>query len=507
MAGRVYDIAVIGGGINGCGVARDASGRGLSVFVAEKSDLASGTSSKSTKLIHGGLRYLEHNEFMLVRSALKEREVLWAMAPHIIWPLRFILPHHKDLRPTWLIRLGLFLYDHLGGRKVLPPSNGLDLTKDEASNPLNSNFTRAFEYSDCWVDDARLVVINAMDAAKRGADIRTRTKVIAAKRDSDLWQLVTVDNVSGEKEFIHAKTLVNASGPWVSEVISQQANLPSKFNIRLVQGSHVVVPKIFDHDRAYIFQNADDRIIFAIPYENDFTLIGTTDEDYKGELSEASISQGEIDYLCASASKYFSTPVSPNDVVWTYSGVRPLFDEGGGEAHEATRDYVLDLQGKPGEPPLLNVFGGKITTYRRLAEEALKKLSPWLSGKDTVWTSGAPLPGGDFPVEGLADLTATLKTEFSMIDEALIQRLVRSYGTCVRDILVDVKEPNDLGLHFGAGLYQSEVTYLVRHEWALTAEDIVWRRSKLGLKMTKEEIFFLDEWLQENYAILVDLTA
>ncbi|MCW9046406.1 MAG: glycerol-3-phosphate dehydrogenase, partial [Alphaproteobacteria bacterium] len=280
MAGRVYDIAVIGGGINGCGVARDASGRGLSVFVAEKSDLASGTSSKSTKLIHGGLRYLEHNEFMLVRSALKEREVLWAMAPHIIWPLRFILPHHKDLRPTWLIRLGLFLYDHLGGRKVLPPSNGLDLTKDEAGNPLNSNFTRAFEYSDCWVDDARLVVINAMDAAKRGADIRTRTKVIAAKRDGDLWQLVTVDNVSGEKEFIHAKTLVNASGPWVSEVISQQANLPSKFNIRLVQGSHVVVPQIFDHDRAYIFQNADDRIIFAIPYENDFTLIGTTDEDY-----------------------------------------------------------------------------------------------------------------------------------------------------------------------------------------------------------------------------------
>ena len=363
----MYDIAIIGGGVNGCGIARDAAGRGLKVLLVEKSDLASGTSSASTKLVHGGLRYLEHYEFKLVRDALAEREVLLSMAPHIIWPLRFVLPHHKALRPAWLIRMGLFLYDHLGGRKILPASRSIRLKDVPAGAPLQDTFTNAFEYSDCWVDDARLVVLNAMDAKARGADIRTRTEAVTARGENGKWIIDLENKTTGKRERVTANVLINAAGPWVDDVLHRKAGKNGKPRIRLVKGSHIVVPKLFDHDRAYIFQNDDKRIVFAIPYETDYTLIGTTDVDYQGDPGNVKIDAEEIEYLCKLASSYFKQGISPQSVVWTYSGVRPLMDDGATAAQEATRDYVLELDDTLGAP-LLNIFGGKITTYRRLAE-------------------------------------------------------------------------------------------------------------------------------------------
>lgn len=500
MENPVYDIAIIGGGINGCGIARDAAGRGLSVYLAEKSDLASGTSSASTKLIHGGLRYLEHYEFRLVREALSEREVLWQIAPHIIRPLRFVLPHHKDLRPAWLIRLGLFLYDHLGGRKLLPASCGVDLKTDPVGSPLNSRFSHGFEYSDCWVEDARLVVLNAMDARDNGARIETETEVTAVHRTEQHWKVETRNCRSGKRETVRARTLVNAAGPWVLDVIKNRLSTENGSGIRLVKGSHIVVPRVFDHDRAYIFQNADGRIVFAIPYENDFTLIGTTDVDFTGDLDRVSADEDEVRYLCDAASDYFQDTVSPTDVVWSFSGVRPLYDDGASAAQKATRDYVLKVEGEPSGPALLNIFGGKITTYRRLAEDALARLSPWLGTTDKSWTGNASLPGGDFPVDGHEKVYQHLKENSPSVPDGVARRWVRTYGTRADLIAPDVHSEDALGIHFGAGLYACEVEYLIRHEWAVTADDILWRRTKLGLHLKDQERDRLAQWFSDNHS-------
>ncbi|MER8914053.1 glycerol-3-phosphate dehydrogenase [Mesorhizobium sp. M0761] len=492
----VRDIFVIGGGINGCGIARDAVGRGFSVFLAEMNDLASGTSSGSTKLIHGGLRYLEFYEFRLVREALMEREVLWKNAPHIIWPMRFVLPYAKGLRPAWLIRLGLFLYDHIGGRKLLPATRTLDMSRDPAGKPLKPLFHKAFEYSDGWVNDARLVVLNARDAADRGATIRTRTKVVGARREGDLWAIRVEDVQTGEAEEVKARLLVNAAGPWVDHVLSTTVGQNDVHNVRLVQGSHIVIKKKFDDPRAYFFQNKDGRIIFAIPYEEEFTLIGTTDRDYPGDPHDVKISDTEIDYLCAAASEYFAEAVTRPDLVWTYSAVRPLYDDGASKAQEATRDYVLKADGGGGKAPIVNAFGGKITTYRRLSESMLEKVEGFLGKRGKPWTANAPLPGGDFPATGFDVQVAKLKSAFPFIDQRLARRLTRLYGTRAQVLLGLAKSNADLGRNFGADLYEAEVRYLSENEWALTAEDVLWRRTKRGLHLSREQASALDEFMR-----------
>lgn len=486
-------MVVIGGGINGCGIARDAAGRGLSVALFEQNDLGSGTSSWSTKLIHGGLRYLEHYEFRLVREALIEREVLLKLAPHIIWPLRFVLPHHKGLRPWWLLRLGLFLYDNLGGRKILPATTTLDLRSDGAGAPLKGDFVWAFEYSDCWVEDTRLVVLNAMDAAGRGAAILPRTRVISADRDGAFWRVTAENRDTGERRTVRAKALVNAAGPWVSSILNQVVRSNTRAKVRMVQGSHVVVRRMFEHDRAYIFQNADGRIIFAIPYEQDFTLIGTTDRDYTGDPADVKASEEEVLYLCAAASEYFSKPVTKADVVWTYSGVRPLYDDGASKAQEATRDYVLTLDAPENAAPLLSVFGGKITTYRRLAEAALAKFGTLLPAEvhaKAGWTATAHLPGGDFAPGEFDAVVARLQAAHPSAAPKTVRRLVRAYGTRAGMILRASDQPGGM---FGADLSEAEVEYLTVHEWAATAEDILWRRTKLGLRATPEDFRNLEE--------------
>ncbi|MFC7474497.1 glycerol-3-phosphate dehydrogenase [Dankookia sp. GCM10030260] len=481
--GQVRDLLVVGGGVNGCGIARDAAGRGLSVTLVEQGDLAGATSSASTKLIHGGLRYLEHYEFRLVREALIEREVLLRAAPHIVWPLRFVLPHHRGLRPWPVLRLGLFLYDHLGGRRILPPTRGLDLRRDPAGTALQPGYSRGFEYSDCWVEDARLVVLNARDAADRGATVRTRTRCIAARREAGLWRATLRDAETGAMEEVAARGLVNAAGPWVAEVLGGVAGQNAPARVRLVKGSHIVTRRLYDHDRCYIFQNADGRICFAIPYEEDFTLIGTTDEEFTGDPAGAAISEAETEYLCRAVSGYFRRPVTPADVVWSYAGVRPLYDDGAGPAQEATRDYVLTLDAPAGEAPLLSVFGGKITTYRRLAEAALAKLGPHFAGLGAPWTATASLPGGDFPWDGAPALATALRDRFPFLDARLARRLVRQYGTRAAAVLGDARGMADLGQGFGAGLTAREVDWQMREEWARTPADILWRRSKLGLRI------------------------
>lgn len=495
-----FDLFIVGGGINGCGIARDAVGRGFSVALCEKKDLACGTSSGSTKLVHGGLRYLEHYEFRLVREALSEREVLWKMAPHIIWPLRFVLPHHSGLRPSWFLRLGLFIYDHIGGRKKLPATKTLNLKTDQTGVPLKGQFVKGFEYSDCWVDDARLVVLNAMDAKAKGARIETRTECVDARREDGVWKITTKDLTTGEQKVTTAKLLINASGPWVDRFLNNSLGDNSAKNVRLVQGSHIVVPKMFDHDRCYIFQNEDDRIIFAIPYEQDYTLIGTTDHDFEGELDSFGISDYEIGYLCDAASEYFNKPVKREEVVWTYSGVRPLYDDGASKAQEATRDYVLRQDGSGGDAQLLNVFGGKITTYRRLAESMMEKVEAILGKKSAAWTENSTLPGGDFAEDKFETLVNDISLKYSFLEKKNIMRLVRSYGTNASVILENCSEIKDLGQDFGAGLFEKEVQYLIDNEWAKAADDIVWRRSKLGIRMTEEQIVALDKWISEKSA-------
>ena len=510
------DLFIIGGGINGCGIARDATGRGLSVRLAEQGDLAQATSSASTKLFHGGLRYLEYFEFRLVRESLEERETLLVAMPHISWPMRFVLPYDPDMRfdgdtptsrlltrfmpwmkgrrPAWLIRLGLFLYDTLGGRKILPATRTLDLSADAAGRPLRPEFRRkAWEYSDCWVEDARLVALNARDAALRGADIRTRTRVTAARREGGLW-VIDTEGPGGPATF-RARALVNAGGPWVEDVIRNVARINSSEGVRLVRGSHIVTNRLFDHDRCYFFQGQDGRIIFAIPYEQDFTLIGTTDKDHQGAPKDARCTDEERDYLIAFAGRYFQKPLTAEDVVWTYSGVRPLYNDGAKSATAATRDYVLSVDTAGGGAPLLNVFGGKITTYRRLAESALARLAPHFPAATGAWTARVPLPGGDFPHDGAASLRGSLMGRYPFLTERWAGRLVRAYGTDAALILGEATAAVDLGRDFGATLTEAEVRWLMAHEWARRAEDVVWRRSKLGLRLTPAQVAELDAWM------------
>jgi glycerol-3-phosphate dehydrogenase len=491
----VYDLAIIGGGVNGCGIARDAAGRGAKVILFERGDLASGTSSGSTKLIHGGLRYLEHYEFGLVRESLIERERLWAIAPHIIWPLRFVLPYRQGLRPRWLIRLGLFIYDHLGGRKLLPPTRTLDLRSDPAGLPLKPGFTTAFEYSDGWVDDARLVVLNARDAADHGADIRTQTEVTSLSRTNGVWNIQTADGA------FQATAIVNAAGPAVLALLNRveaHSHDPAE-KIRLVRGSHIVVKRLFTDPRAYFFQNPDGRIFFAIPYEDDFTLIGTTDADHQpGDPIKAS--DEEIAYLCVGASEYFHERVTPDNVVWSYAGVRPLVDDGSGKPETASRGYRFDVDTDADEAaPLLSVFGGKITTYRHLAESAVAQLARWLPQLEgPSWTATKPLPGGDFPVRDAAVVGNALRTDYPFLGAATAKRLARTYGTCAEKWLGKAKSWADLGEDFGHGLTAAEVDYLVGQEWARTAEDILWRRTKLGLRFNAAQIDTLVKYLSQQ---------
>ncbi len=480
------DLAIIGGGINGAGLARDAAGRGWKVALIEQGDLGQATSSASTKLIHGGLRYLEHFAFRLVREALAEREVVWSIAPHIVWPLTFVLPHDGRHRPAWLLRLGLFLYDHLGGRHRLPATRVLDLRSAEEGAPLRPGLRRGFAYADCWVDDARLVVLNARDAADRGARILTRTRLIGAERMDGFWRLTLANTETGARSRLAARALVNAAGPWVAHVLERVIGTQSPAPVRLVRGSHIVVPRLFDHASAYILQNDDRRVVFAIPYEDDFTLIGTTDVDHTGDPAEVQATEEEVTYLCRAVSSWFRRPVFPDNVIWSFAGVRALFDDGASAAQEATRDYVLALDAPAGAPALLSIFGGKITTYRRLAEAALAKLAPHLPathGLSQGWTGRTPLPGGDFPVDGVEDLIADLSARFPFLGARSLHRLARSYGTLAPKVLGDARSPADLGHDFGAGLSEAELLWLVRHEWARTADDVLWRRSKLGLRL------------------------
>jgi glycerol-3-phosphate dehydrogenase len=499
-----YDLFVIGGGVNGCGIARDAAGRGLSVFLAEKDDLASATSSASTKLIHGGLRYLEHYKFRLVREALIEREVLLKSAPHIIWPLRFILPHHSGLRPRWLIRLGLFMYDHLGGRKILPPTRSVDFRIDVSGTPLKVEFIHGYEYSDCWVEDSRLVVLMARDAANRGAMIRTRTIVQKARRVGDGWE-IKVTNADDKEEMISAKVLVNAAGPWVSDVLAQVIGRNDPDKIRMVKGSHIVVDKLYDHDRCYIFQNADGRICFAIPYETNFTLVGTTDEDHQGDPGNPEISQAETDYLLAAVSEYFKRPVTREMIRWSYSGIRPLYDDGASTAQEATRDYVLKIDHPEGQAPMLSVFGGKITTHRRLAEQALEKLAAFFPQAKAPWTAKASLPGG-MAYADVAKYIADQQRAYSFLKPQNVLRLFRAYGTEMQEILKGARFASDLGKSFGP-ISEREIEYLRKNEWASTADDILWRRSKLGLHMKPEDIQDLREFMDEGTKVKTKKSA
>lgn len=494
----MYDIAIIGGGINGCGIARDAVGRGLSVLLAEKGDLASGTSSWSTKLIHGGLRYLEYYEFRLVREALKEREVLWSMAPHIIQPARFVLPHHAGLRPAWLLRLGLFLYDHLGGRAKLPGTRVLDLRSDVAGGPLRQKYTRAFEYSDCRVDDARLVILNARDAADRGARILPRTSVTSARRTGDSWTVELLDHKTGATSRITARLLINAAGPWIDTVLNNVFEQRDAHHVRLVKGSHIVVPKLFDHDRCYIFQNNDGRIVFAIPYEGDFTLIGTTDVDYTGDPGDSKIDENESAYLCSTVSQYFRKAVTPEQVVWSFSGVRPLFDDDATRAQEATRDYVIRCEDGAKEGAHINIFGGKLTTYRRLSEEVVDLACGALGHGASPWTAGASLPGGDFPIETLNGLLMQLRKAHPWTEASHAKRLIHTYGTQASGILAGADGYAALGRHFGANLYEREVAYLMAQEWAQSAEDVLWRRTKLGLSVSTNDAKSLELWMRSQ---------
>ncbi len=513
---QTFDLFVIGGGINGCGIARDAAGRGMSVALAEMNDLASATSSASTKLFHGGLRYLEYFEINLVRHALVEREVLLKAMPHISWPMRFVLPYHRDMRfegetptskllnilmpwmrgrrPAWLIRLGLFLYDNLGGRKILPATRTLRLNGTPEGAPLVPKFQKAFEYSDCWIEDSRLVVLNARDAEARGARIMVGTKVTSASREDGLWRIETEDTRTGETHAFRARMIVNAGGPWVGDIIQTKVRVNSTEGVRLVRGSHIVTRKLYDHDKCYFFQGTDGRIIFAIPYETDFTLIGTTDADHPDPSLKPECTSEEQTYLLDFANQYFSETLTDEDVVWTYSGVRPLYDDGASSAAAATRDYTLKVEAAGGAP-ILNIFGGKITTYRKLAEDAMDKIVPYFPGTSDHWTAGVPLPGGDFAMDEVETLIDTLQTDYLFLTPKWARRLIRAYGTDSWKLLGDVTAANALGQEFGATLTEAEVRWLMQHEYARTATDVVWRRSKLGLRLSKTEVQTLDTWM------------
>jgi glycerol-3-phosphate dehydrogenase len=490
---NTYDVVVIGGGINGCGIANDASGRGLNVLLCEKNDLASSTSSNSSKLIHGGLRYLEHYEFRLVREALAEREVLIRNAHHIIWPLRFILPHRPHLRPGWMIRAGLFLYDHLSKLTTLKKSRGV---RFEPDNPLVSEIKKGFEYSDAWVDDSRLVVFNAMSAKKNGATIRTQHHCIKAVREDKHWLIDLKDSNTEVVTTVKSRVLVNAAGPWVADLFSTIIDVKAPQNVRLIKGSHIVVPKIHDGDKAYILQNEDQRIVFVIPYENDFTLIGTTDIEIKQDPATVKISDDEIEYLVSVTNNNFKRKICRTDIVHTYSGVRPLLDDESASAQAITRDYTLEINNQDDAPPLLSVFGGKITTYRKLAEAAVDKISPFFEKIGPSWTKSVPLMGGDFTSH--QSLTEALTEQYPWLDVVVRDRFVRSYGTLAHEILSSCHATKDMGKDFGAGLYECEVQYLINSEWAQSSEDVLWRRTKLGLRLSNEEQRILSDFISSS---------
>jgi glycerol-3-phosphate dehydrogenase len=485
-----FDLAIIGGGINGTGIARDATGRGLKVLLVEQNDLGSGTSSASTKLIHGGLRYLEHCAFRLVHEALAEREVLLRMAPHVIRPMRFVLPPLPGGRSPLLLRLGLFVYDHLGGRKLLPATRTIDLTIDGVDQPLKRLFRYGFEFSDCWVDDSRLVVLNALDAAERGADIRTRTRLIRADRRGE-WELVL--NASGARQTATARVLVNAAGPWINTVAETVLRLPLKAPARLIKGSHIVVRRRFERDCGYLLQADDKRVVFALPFGDAFTLIGTTDETFVGDLNSPTPTPSEVIYLCEAVNQYFREKFTPNELVWSFSGVRSLYDDGANKPEDVTRDYVLELDEPFQEAPLLTVYGGKITTHRRLAEAAMQCI-PYFAARPP-WTAQSSLPGGDFPVDGLYAQVAEVLGRWPFLSESHARRLVRAYGTRVERILGAAQSMHDLRPFFTGDLTGVEVNYLVENEWARSAEDVLWRRSKLGLLAVAEEKAALDSFI------------
>ncbi|WP_323072873.1 glycerol-3-phosphate dehydrogenase [Mycetohabitans endofungorum] len=493
-----YDLLVVGGGINGAGIARDATGRGLKVLLCEQDDLAAHTSSASTKLIHGGLRYLEYYEFGLVRKALQEREVLLRAAPHIIRPLRFVMPHMPHLRPAWLIRAGLFLYDHLARREMLPGSEGIDLRTHPGGAPLVDSITRGFVYSDGWVDDARLVVLNALDAQLRGATILTRTRLVSAQRSGSLWD-AQLRSRDGRLQQVRARAIANAAGPWVGELLTDTLKLGAQHRVRLVKGSHIVTHKLFDHDFAYIFQNPDKRIIFAIPYQKDFTLIGTTDVEYHDDASRVQIDESEVAYLCESVNRYFKRSIARADVVWTYAGVRPLLENDESAAASAvTRDYRLDLDMPPGQAPILSVFGGKITTFRKLAEEALDRLSGPLAITQPAWTHDAPLPGGDIAGSNFAAFAEQFAARHRWLPDTLALRYVHAYGTRVERLLRGAKGLSDLGAEIAPGLYEAELRYLRDEEWAYSADDVLWRRSKIGLRLDAQAVASVQAWFERG---------
>jgi glycerol-3-phosphate dehydrogenase len=499
-------VLVVGGGINGAGIARDLAGRGWRVVLAEQDDLAAHTSSNSTKLIHGGLRYLEYYEFSLVRKSLQEREVLLKSAPHIMWPLSFVMPHDSSMRPAWMIRLGLFLYDHLARREVLPGSRGVNLRNHPLGAPLHRRFTRGFVYSDGWVDDARLVVLNALDAQARGAQILTRTRCTVAQRNAKEWT-AALRSTGGHERTVTAFALVNAAGPWAEAFLREEARaahgeMLATRSLRLIKGSHIVVPRCFEHDHAYIFQNPDRRVIFAIPYEERFTLIGTTDVDLVGDPREARIDADEVAYLCEQASRYFTRPVKPADVVWSYAGVRPLLDDASGDPAAVTRDYLLESNTEAA--PLLSVWGGKITTFRKLAEEAADEIGRMLGAPRARWTAGASLPGGDFtawigkplrPDTDFERFVEVVRSRHPWLDVPLARRLARAYGTRIERLLGDATCQSDLGDEVAPGLFELELRYLRREEWACTAEDVLWRRTKRGLHFIEAERQRVADWM------------
>ncbi len=496
------DVLVVGGGINGAGIARDLAGRGLSVVLCERDDLAQHTSSSSTKLIHGGLRYLEHYEFSLVRKALAEREVLLRSAPHIMWPLRFVMPHDPSMRPVWMIRAGLFLYDHLARREVLPGSRTVDLRSHPAGVPLKRHFRKGFVYSDGWVDDARLVVLNAIDAAERGAEVLPRWSCCDARRGPGHWD-VTLAHADGRRRTLSARALVNAAGPWAASFLSDQAHGGARRTLRLIKGSHIVVRRLFDHDHAYIFQNPDKRIIFAIPYEDDFTLIGTTDVEHHGPVGEARIDASEIAYLCEQSSRYFERPLEPSDVVWSYSGVRPLLDDESGDPSAVTRDYALELDRSAA--PLLSVWGGKITTFRKLAEEAADQIARAVNAPHGAWTHEAHLPGGDLsewigaaqrPDTDFERFVQAVLRRHPRLQPALARRLARAYGSRIGRVL---GASADLGEEVAPGLFEAELRYLHDTEWAHSADDVLWRRTKLGLHLSAAERGQVQRWCEQHW--------
>ncbi|TBM26967.1 glycerol-3-phosphate dehydrogenase [Hafnia paralvei] len=488
------DLIVIGGGINGAGIAADAAGRGLSVLMLEAKDLACATSSASSKLIHGGLRYLEHYEFRLVSEALAEREVLLKLAPHIAFPMRFRLPHQPHLRPAWMIRTGLFLYDHLGKRTSLPSSKGLRFGPDSV---LKSSLTRGFEYSDCWVDDARLVLLNAQEVVVRGGEVRTRTQVTRAYRENGLWVVEAKNADTGETLTWRAKGLVNATGPWVKHFFDDGLELKSPYGIRLIKGSHIVVPRVHNQPQAYILQNEDHRIVFVIPWMDEFSIIGTTDVEYHGDPHDVKIDDNEVNYLLKVYNDHFKKQLGKEDIVWTYSGVRPLCDDESDSPQAITRDYTLDVHDQEGKAPLLSVFGGKLTTYRKLAEHALEKLSGYYENCGPAWTKNAVLPGGDLGTDR-DSYAAQLRRRFTWLPEALARRYARTYGTRTEQLLGTAQSLEDLGEHFGHNLYEAELRYLIAEEWVVELDDAIWRRTKLGMWLDGGQKQRVAEWIREH---------